>query len=61
MLSINQRFSKHCSYHLQDEYVVERVLEALYRAGCMWRVSFDGADYWSKGAGMNIIPPGRGM
>jgi hypothetical protein len=43
MWSINQRFNKHCSCHLQGVCVVWRVLEALYRAGGRWRVGFDGA------------------
>jgi hypothetical protein len=47
MLSINQRFGNHCSCHLRGEYVVGRVLEALYRAGSRRRVTFDGADWWS--------------
>jgi hypothetical protein len=28
-----------------------RVLEAFYRAGSRWRVTLDGADWWSRGVG----------
>jgi hypothetical protein len=58
MLSINQHFSKHCSCHLQGQGVLERVLEASYRAGSKWRVRFEGADWLSSGTG--CYPMGEG-
>jgi hypothetical protein len=45
MLSINHRFSKHCRCHLQGEYVVGRILEALGgELGLMVLIS--GAEEW---------------
>jgi hypothetical protein len=45
MLSINQRFGKHCSCHLQGECVVGRVLEALYKANIKMTVFWDVEPY----------------
>jgi hypothetical protein len=46
MLSIIQRFGKHCNCRLQGEcVVVGRILEDLHRAGSRWRVGFDGTDW----------------
>jgi hypothetical protein len=44
MLSITQRFGKHCSCCLQGECVVGRILESLYRAGSRWQVRLDSVD-----------------
>jgi hypothetical protein len=49
--SLNHQFSKHCSCHLQSEFVVGQVLEVLYRASCRWQVRFHGPDWWNNGVG----------
>jgi hypothetical protein len=43
ILTINQRFDKHYSCHLQGEYVMERVLNAFYNAGSRLRASSVGS------------------
>jgi hypothetical protein len=47
MLKIIQGFDKHCSCHLQGEFLMFFFLEALHRAGSSWRVGIVGADWWS--------------
>lgn len=43
VLEIIKHFGKHCSYRLQDEYVmVELFLAALCTPGSRWRVGFRG-------------------
>lgn len=49
MLNTNRCFDRHSCYHLQDEFVVGRVLEAFSRAGSRWQVIFHGAYWWSRG------------
>jgi hypothetical protein len=49
MMSINQRFGKHCSCHFQVECIMGRVLEAFCRACSRWRVPSVGSkDFYPK-------------
>jgi hypothetical protein len=51
ILKVIHNFGKHCSCHLQGEYVLgEHFVEAVDRSGTGQEVGYDGSDWWIRRA-----------